>query len=309
MFDTCVIGGNGFIGRPLVRALADTGRKVLVIGRRQTSLTLPEGVSYCALDIENTAELMRKLQGIPELVDLAYGTVPKTSFDDPVADVVANLPASVALLAAASDLGLRAFILVSSGGTVYGEPETLPIAENHPLRPLSPYGITKHSLERYGALYHRSAQLPVIIARPANAYGEAQDGSRGQGFIGAAVKMMLEGKPVPVFGETGTVRDYIHVEDVAKGLLATLERGRVGESYNIGSGRGYNNAQILELLAALAERMGLARPVQLTMPARPFDVSANVLTPGKLLHETGWQPTIALEEGLERVLKHALAER
>lgn len=304
-YDTCVIGGSGFIGRSLVPLLAATGRRVLVLGRRASSPVMPAGASYRALDITATSEVLAALRGVRELVDLAYASVPKTSFDDPVADVIGNLPPSVALMVAAAELDLRSFVLVSSGGTVYGEPDSLPITEQHPQRPLSPYGITKHALECYGMLYHRSLGLPVVIARPANAYGEAQDGSSGQGFVGAAVRNLLAGNRVPVYGVPGTIRDYIHVDDVATGLLALLDKGRSGEAYNLGTGRGYNNLEILAMLGEIAGRMRLLSPEVEALPARPFDVKANVLSYEKLKREAGWEPKISIQSGLERVLRHA----
>ena len=305
MFDTCVIGGSGFIGRSFVQLLVASGRRVLVLGRRPLSTTMPAGAAYRALDITATREALVALRGVREVVDLAYSSVPKTSFDDPVADVIGNLPPSVALMVAAASLDLRRFVLVSSGGTVYGEPDVLPIIEQHPQRPLSPYGITKHALECYGMLYYRSLGLPVVIARPANAYGEAQDGSRGQGFIGAAVANLMAGRRVPVFGPPGTVRDYIHVDDTATGLLALLEKGRAGEAYNLGTGRGYNNLEVLAMLGEIARRLGLPSPEIESLPARPFDVTANVLSYAKAKDETNWEPGIQIEDGIERVLQYA----
>ena len=309
MFDTCVIGGGGFIGRSLVRQLASTGRRVLVIGRRSCVPDLPKDVMYRVQDIADTGALLNVLRGTSEIIDLAYGTAPKTSFDDPVADVLTNLPPSISLLTAASELHLRAFVIVSSGGTVYGDSDILPITENHSLRPLSPYGITKYALERYGALYHRSHGLPVIIARPANAYGEAQDGSQGQGFIGACVRKFLSGQRIPIFGLPGTTRDYIYVTDVAKGLIAVLDKGSAGEAYNISSGQGRNNAEIVEQLAVLAAERGMPQPEIESLPRRPFDVRANVLDSAKLQGISAWHPEVSLSDGMARVLEYVAAIR
>lgn len=309
MFDSCVIGGGGFIGRSLVEKLCETGRHVLVIGRRPSIQGLPKEAAYQVMDIGDTQAVKATLRGIPEIIDLAYGTAPKTSFDDPIDDVLTNLPPSISLFTAASELDPRAFVVVSSGGTVYGDPDFLPVTESHQLRPLSPYGITKYALERYGALYHRSKGLPVIIARPANAYGEAQNGSQGQGFIGAAVRKYLCGQRIPIFGLPGTVRDYIFVSDVASGLIAVLEKGRIGEAYNIGSGRGYNNVEIVEQLAALAAERGMAAPEIEELPSRSFDVKASVLDNSKLQSLTGWKPEISLTEGMDRVINFVLRQQ
>lgn len=305
-FDTCVIGGAGFLGRNLVQQLCVTGRRVLVIGRRPLIQQLPRDAEYRTLDIADAAAVKFTLRDIPEIFDLAYSTAPKTSFEDPIGDVLTNLPSSIALLEAVSELHPRAYVVVSSGGTVYGEPDSLPITENHQLRPLSPYGITKYALERYGALYHRSRDLPVLIARPANAYGETQDGSQGQGFIGAAVSKYLAGERIPIFGAPGTVRDYIFVSDVAKGLIAVLEKGRISEAYNIGSGLGHTNTEIVAQLAVLAAERSMATPEIEELPGRLFDVRASVLDSSKLHAVSGWRPEISLDEGMSRVLDYML---
>ncbi len=309
IFDTCIIGGVGFIGRSLVSQLATTGRRVLVIGRRRSAPSLPKNAVYRVLDIADTRAVLDTLRGIPEIISLAYGTAPKTSFDDPIADVLVNLPPSISLMTAASELDLRAFVMVSSGGAVYGDPDTLPITENHPLLPISPYGITKCALERYSALYHRSHGLPVIIARPANAYGEAQDGNQGQGFIGACVRKFLNRERIPIFGVPGTVRDYIYVSDVAKGLIAVLDKGSAGEAYNIGSGQGRSNVEIVEQLAVLAAERRMPLPEIVSLPDRPFDVRSNVLDSEKLLGISGWRPKVSLSDGMARVLEYAAATR
>ena len=160
---SCVIGGAGFLGVHLVSALCETGRDVLVIGRSPRDvITLPNGVVYLQGDIRNRAFISRALDGVDELLDLAYSSVPKTSFEDPAKDILDNLPSSVGLFEAACDLNLQKMVFVSSGGTVYGEARQLPVPEAHPTNPISSYGVTKLALEKYAQLYQRMRQLPVL---------------------------------------------------------------------------------------------------------------------------------------------------
>ena len=297
-----LVGGAGFIGEALARALLLTGeRSVCILGRQAApGRALPQGVRYVGATGQGSDSVLGQLlDEADEVVDLAYATVPKTSFDDPVHDVLANLPFSVALLKMASERPLLRFILVSSGGTVYGNPQYLPIDEHHPTVPLSPYGITKLALENYGLMYHRLAGLPLTVVRPSNPYGPGQAGFMGQGFIGTAIRAARESLPLQIFGERGTVRDYIYVDDLAEAIVAALTHGQPGAIYNAGSGIGHDNVQVLDRLQGLVQQAGLSLSVT-HAPARPFDVAANVLSVARLTYETGWRPRTDLMDGLNR---------
>ena len=297
---SCVIGGAGFLGFHLVSALLGTGRDVLVVGRSdRDTITLPPGVAYRQGDIRNRSFIASALAGVEELVDLAYSSVPKTSFENPIQDIVDNLPGSVALFDVASGLNLRKMVFVSSGGTVYGEALQLPIPETHPTNPISPYGITKLALEKYAQLYHRMRQLPVLCVRPSNPYGERQKPHVGQGFIATVVASMLSGQDIRIFGQQGTVRDYIYVEDVAQALICALDQGLPGESYNIGSSVGRSNLEVLNEISRVALVSGIQPKITHVEP-RSFDVAANVLDAEKLRALSGWQPKTDFVEGIAR---------
>lgn len=305
---TLIVGGGGFIGSHFARHLIARGaRNVIVAGRsRAPRFPLPDGATYVQGDAGDVSFIGSLIEQCDEVVDLAYGTVPKTSFDDPVHDVLANLPASVALLRESCRRKIRRFVLVSSGGTVYGNAAYLPIDESHPTNPVSPYGITKLALEKYALMFHRLEGLPAVIVRPGNPYGPNQLGNLGQGFVGAAMFATLRRQPVSVFGERGTIRDYVFVEDLAEGLLAALDHGQVGETYNIGTGIGLDNRAVLDVLDAVARPSGYLVEVEVR-PHRPFDVAANVLSPARLTYISGWRPQTDFEAGLSRTWSWALA--
>lgn len=305
---TCIVGGAGFIGAHLTRLLASRGRQVVVLGRSQAPVAaLPEGVRYLSGDYANRATLRQALQDVHEVVDLAYATAPQTSFADPIFDITANLPASVGLLQEALSARVRRVIVVSSGGTAYGVARSLPIGEDHPTKPISPYGITKLAIENYASMYFSLFDLPVIVVRPANAYGEGQRALSGQGFIAAAIHRVLEGRPVEIYGD-GTVRDYIHVTDVAVGIAAALEHGEPGAVYNIGTGRGHSNREVLDLLQPLAAKAGLSVDVA-ALPRRGFDVPMNYLDSTRLQAVSGWRPEISLPDGVARLWRTLNAKR
>ncbi|MDB5966730.1 MAG: nucleoside-diphosphate sugar epimerase [Polaromonas sp.] len=296
---TCVIGGGGFIGKHLVSLLLGSGRDVVVLGRRRNR---PEGLdgraNYVSCDYSEREQLDVALAGCCEIVDLAHATVPGTTFANPVVDLVKNLPASVGLLEAATGLrGLKRIVMVSSGGTVYGPVESLPVDEDFPTRPISPYGIAKLTVEKYALMYQVLKDVPAVIVRPANAYGLGQKPFTGQGFIATAMGCILKRNEVTVFGSEGTIRDYIHVMDIATAILCTIDKGVNGATYNIGSGVGLNNVQILEAIQPLAQ-LGGYEIRTVFLPARGADVPANVLNSERLRKSTGWSPKVGLTEGL-----------
>lgn len=296
LLTTCVIGGSGFIGRAVVAELLARGRKVVVVGRQtQPSISFPSAVRYVTTSSENA--LWQALKSSQEVIDLAYATVPQTSFQDPINDIVVNLPEAVRLFDMVASLPIRKFVWVSSGGTVYGRTNAPLIAETHPTQPLSPYGITKLAIEKYAHMYFESRNLPIVCVRPSNAFGEGQRAYSGQGFIATAIASILDGRELTLFGPNGTIRDYLHVTDMAAGIVAALLHGRPGEVYNIGSSQGLTNRQVLDQLAPLAAHIGLEVRVQV-LPVRSFDVPANVLQNSKISAETGWQQQLSFTQAL-----------
>lgn len=304
----CVIGGAGFIGTRLVRRLLRSGREVVVLSRRsEPPGEFPEAARFVSGGYGDRAALRKVLAEVDEVVDLAYATVPQTSFADPVFDILANLPPTVGLLEEAAAHNLRRVLIVSSGGTVYGPARALPIAEDHPTDPVSPYGITKLTIEKYALMFHRLRGVQAVIVRPANAYGAGQKPFTGQGFIATAMGHALRGDHVLVYGPAGTVRDYVHVDDVASGIQAVLDKGQPGEVYNLGSGVGRNNLQVLEAIAPLAAAGGHALNIR-HAPARGFDVEANVLDSSKAREVCAWSPDVDFSEGLAEMWQAIAAQ-
>jgi len=302
----CVIGGAGFIGAHVTRLLAGSGRDVTVLGRRtQPDARFPDGVRYVSGDYSDRSILRSFLSQADDVVDLAYSTVPRTSFEDPIFDIVSNLPAGVQLLQEAAAAQIRKLVLVSSGGTVYGIAKSLPIQEDHPTDPISPYGITKLTIEKYAGMFGVASGLPIVIVRPGNAYGEGQHAFSGQGFIATAIHSIFRREAVGIFGPGGTIRDYVHVTDVASGIVAALDSGEAGEIYNIGTGEARSNLDVLGEIEPLARAAGYELRTT-TLPSRKFDVPANVLDSRKLAAVSGWRPNIAFPQGIERAWRSVL---
>lgn len=296
---TLLIGGGGYIGTQLAAELVGAGRRVTVLGRKLVpDRTLAPGVAYCQGDFANAQLLATLLDDHQEVIHLAYASVPNTALNDPLADLLQNLTPAIGLFAAAAKRG-RKLLLVSSGGTVYGEALAIPITELHPTQPVSPYGVTKLTIESFARMSAVAHGLSLICVRPANAYGVGQRPFTGQGFISTAMASAMRGEPVKLFGREGTVRDYLYIDDLASGIASALEAGQPGETYNLGSGVGLSNRQVLDAMTPLLRGMGVDLVVE-QFAARPTDVRVNVLDSRKLSDCSGWQPRVDLADGLQR---------
>jgi UDP-glucose 4-epimerase len=302
---TCLIGGGGFIGSYLADELIESGRDVLVLGRK----ILPERhlnpkAKYLQCDFGYRDILAQQLKNVEEIVHLAHTTVPKTSFSDPLFDLQSNLPINLVLIEEALKLNhLKTLLFVSSGGTVYGPKYSMPISEDELSTPISPYGISKQTIERYLLMYHHVSDLPSIIVRPANAYGIGQKPFTGQGFIATAMGFAIKGNPITLYGQNGTVRDYVHVKDIAKGILAAMTHGEKGHKYNISTGLGRNNREVLKHIQMHASKDGINISINVE-PARRFDVEANVLSYEKLRTCSGWEPKVKFDDGIDEMWQH-----
>ena len=300
---SCIIGGTGFIGKYLVEELLASGRKVITVSRHNFEYDHIEHHCVETLFDKKIDDILNS--GIDEVVYLAYATKPKTSFDNPVRDIEENLAQAVHLFESVYKIkSIRRIIYVSSGGTVYGNSNANTIAEDHPKNPISPYGITKLTIEHFANMFYKIYNLPVIIVRPSNAYGIGQAAKEGQGFIAYAMQSILRNKPINIFGEQGTIRDYIYVSDIARAIRFCLDKSLPGNTYNIGSGIGHSNSEIIDLIEKVIDKQ---YKVKLEYShSRPFDVNKNILNTAAIKKDTDWNPLISIEEGLA-LTWHALA--
>lgn len=295
-----VIGGNGFIGTALVDQLIGRGIKVRVFDRYPSRYKEPvDGVEYMIGDFANHGEVSQAVQGIDWVFHLAYTTLPETSNEDPVYDVRSNVIDTIQLLQECCNAGVDKFVFVSSGGTIYGVPQSVPITEEHPTEPICSYGITKLTIEKYLHLFHHTKKLEYSVARIANPYGERQNPNSKQGAVGVFLGCIARKQPITVFGDGEIVRDFIYIYDAADALIAcadyvSAEKGpRV---FNIGSGVGYSLNQIVDTIRNVVD---VEVKVNHT-PARQVDVKSNVLDIELARKLLKWEPKVDLETGIRR---------
>jgi UDP-glucose 4-epimerase len=299
---TLLIGGSGYLGSNLVPELIAMGRHVTILGRSvYPKYNLPLEVKYVTGSYTQRDFLRRLLDQQEEVIHLAYSTIPNTSFEDPLADLLENLPSSIQLFTEVSLRGIK-LILVSSGGTVYGNAQTFPIKENHLTNPISPYGVTKLTIEKYANLYSVTHNLKYLCLRPSNVYGYNQPAFKGQGFIATAIASIITNKPIKIFGKNGSIRDYIHISDLVSGIVGALLKGHYSETYNIGSGVGASNLDIINKILEIIGKDAYKVSVE-NLPERLFDVKSNILDCSKLNNHTGWSPNINLDQGLRSTIQ------
>jgi UDP-glucose 4-epimerase len=253
------------------------------------------GVDYCVGGLGDAETLVDVLSGVEVVYHLASTTVPGTSNQDPEFDVTSNVIGSLKLIAAMSKAGIRRVVFFSSGGTVYGVPQSLPVVESHVLRPISSYGVTKVAIENYLLMYQQLGVLDPLILRPSNPYGPRQSTAGIQGAIGAFLGKARQGHAVTIWGTGDTIRDYIYVDDLIA-LAIKAGMSSVCGIYNAGSGSGLS---LNELCALVREITGVTLPAEY-LPARKFDVPKVVLDITAARTKFKWLPDVSLREGLAR---------
>ncbi len=298
-----VFGGLGFIGSHVCRALVDAGHHVRIFDRAGESHELIKDceprIEIREGDISRLEDVAGALAGVTVLINLIHTTVPGSSMKDPAYDVTSNVANAARWLELLGESSLRKVIYFSSGGTVYGLPERVPITEDHPTNPLNSYGITKLAIEKYTAMYARRFGIDYSILRPSNVYGPGQRLHYGQGVIGIMASRALRGEVLEVWGEGADKRDYLFVADLVSAIVKLLAYRGSFRVFNVSSGAGHS---VLDVIAALRTHIKPFPEVR-HLPARDFDVPVNILDSSRLQHETGWQPEIAFAEGIRRTVE------
>lgn len=294
-----VLGGNGFIGSHFVGHAARAGHRVTVVDLL-TQPRHPHGMAF-AFRAMGTAELAADealLRSADAIVHCAYSTIPATANANPGQDITDNLLPLVALLEAMEAAGVPRIVYISSGGAVYGRPQTVPITESHPLDPISAYGVTKVASEKYLGMYAANRGLLPTIIRPANPYGVNQGKVGLLGAVTTFLNLLASGEAVTIWGDGSVVRDFIHIDDVSRLLLEAVEQDRAGV-YNCGSGTGCSLATLIETIAKVTGRRLEIR----YEPARDFDPPEIVLDIAAAAHAFAWKPLVSLTDGVRDVAR------
>ncbi len=298
-----VTGGAGFIGSHVVDAMVAEGHQVAVLddlstGKREQ---VNAAAHFYQVDLRDEAGLATVFDAErPEAIahQAAKANV-RESMEKPVLYADVNVLGSLQLLEAARKHGVRKVIYASTGGAAYGEPQYLPVREDHPVNPLDPYGASKHHVEHYLYLYRQNYGLDYTILRYPNVYGPRQDPLGEAGVVAIFTGQMLTGRHPVINGTGEQERDFVFVGDIARANLLALERGS-GNIYNIGTGAG---TSVNQIFAALKQATGYEGP-ELHGPAKLGEVYKIYLDASRAQSDLGWQPTVSLQEGIRRTVEY-----
>jgi len=293
-----VTGGAGFIGSHVVDTYLEAGFSVAVVDNLVTGKVenLNPKARFYQVDIMDREALRRVFeQERPFCVNHHAAHINlRQSVEDPLADAQVNILGTLQVLELSRMYGVQRVIFASTGGALYGEVEELPVGEEYPPSPLSPYGVAKYAAEKYLSYYEAVWGLSCVALRYGNVYGPRQDPLGEAGVIAIFSRKILRNEPCVVFGDGKKTRDYVFVEDVARANLLALHAP--SGAYNIGTGK---ETSVLELLGLFRRIAG--KDIEVVFAEeRKGEISRIALAIERARRLLGWEPRVTLEEGLER---------
>jgi dTDP-glucose 4,6-dehydratase len=301
-----VTGGAGFIGSEFIRLVLglDKGHsivnydKLTYAGNLANLKSVADDPAYKFVkgDICDATAVENAMTGCDAVVHFAAESHVDRSIYEPSAAIQTNVTGTFILLQVARKVGIARFLHISTD-EVYGDIEPNAFAdENSPIVPSSPYSASKASSDLLVKSYVRTYGFPGIITRSSNNYGPFQFPEK---FLPLMITNLMEDKPLPIYGDGKQQRDWLHVRDNCCGLLAVLERGRIGEVYNIG---GLDIVENLTMAKTLLRLMGKAETLLTYVKDRPGHDRRYALTCDKMERELGWRAAISLEDGLRQTI-------
>lgn len=298
-----IYGANGFIGRHLARTLASQGVPFKAVSRRfdeDFSSEIGKAAELVVARLGDPIGIASSLQGVDTVVQLISTSSPGLQNNHSVADIQDNVIPHVEFLQSCVQAGVRRYIFVSSGGTVYGPGTGAPFQETDPTNPICSHGLTKLTVEKYIQMHGHVDGLEYVILRLANPFGPGQQFRKGQGLIPAILDRHHKRQPVLIFGDGLARRDYIYIDDVIDAIQTAVALPEKLQSIlNIGSGE---TRSAMEIIRAIEEMVG--RKFELEhVKARKTDVnisSLDITAAGQIL---GWQPRSTFHDGIRRTVE------
>lgn len=294
-----VTGGAGFLGSHLVDELVKRGYKTFVVDNLSSGSlnNLNSKSELIKLDINDSKIRQLTINIKPNYIfHFAAQTSVSESIENPKNDFKTNLISAVPLLEAAIEIKIIKFFF-SSSAAVYGEAKQIPISEDFPKKPTSPYGIAKLSTEFLINMYSKSHGLPYLIFRYSNIYGPRQDSSAEGGVVSIFASRILKGQPVTIFGDGKQTRDFIYVSDVINANLLLLGKNITG-TFNVAT---QTSTSINDLFEKISKSISLKAQKQYA-PPKYLEVKNSSLSFEKIKKETGWSPETSTDDGLKTTI-------
>lgn len=298
-----IYGSNGFIGRHLVRRLSFAGVPTRAVSRRQDPefmSGIAGSVEFLEADLGDPLAMAASLQDIDTVVQMVSTSSPGLKNDHAIADLKDNVLPQVKFLQTCVRAGVRRYIFLSSGGTVYGPDAAIPTPETAAVNPICSHGLTKLFVEKYIQMHGHVDGLEYLVLRLANPYGPGQEYRKGQGLIPAIIDRHRRGLPIRIFGGGQARRDYVYIDDVIDALeLAIQKQGRPQLVLNIGSGETRSVVEVIEAVEDITN-ISLEREY---VDARETDVDVSCLEIAQARADLDWIPTTPFRIGLEHALQ------
>lgn len=295
-----LIGGTGFIGINLAYSLAQRDNThVIVAGRSRLSsqMAFPPKVEFQSVVFGTEANYSGLFEPGDVVVHLVSMTTPGTS-NVAIPNELGDIEATAHLLDACVAAGVAKVVYLSSGGAVYGSMDR-PAKEQDSLDPISTYGLQKLAIEKLLAIYGHQHRLEYRIVRPSNPYGPWQDPRKGQGIVSVFAHEALMGRPLVLYGDGSTIRDFIYIDDLVEGVERILDYGGDYHVFNLGSGEGLSMALIAGEICRQIPGSSVVHAEE-----RAVDVSSNVLDMARFEEELGSLCHLDISQGIERVIAH-----
>lgn len=295
-----VLGGAGFIGSYIAEELLGAGFKVTIFDKVKNAKNIEHVINkvrFVAGDMLKSSDIAAVLPGHDSVIHLACSSLPESSMVDPFYEIKTDIIPSMQFIVLAQKYGIKKIVFSSSGGTVYGIAGQTPISETHPTNPLNMYGVSKLTIENILQVYNRNYKMNNISLRTSNAYGEKQRTAGDFGAVAVFLGEIVRGEKITIWGDGSTIRDFIHIKDVAKAFLKALllDENVMTSTFNIGSGIG---TSLNELIVMLEDITGLSANI-VYKQARPFDVPVNVLDVSLARDVLSFRASISLYDGLK----------
>lgn len=299
-----IIGGTGFIGQHLFRSLARDHQVFLFARHPRPSSSNHKGEepSFILGDVTQSYCINNACAGIDCIVYLASTVIPATSNLDPIFDIQTNLIGAVNTLNAAINNGVRRFVFLSSGGTIYGSGVVDRFKESDPEMPLCSYGIVKLATEKYIQMYNKLHGLSYSVLRLSNPYGPGYRLDKPQGAVGFFINSILGDKTIEVWGDGSVERDFIFIDDAVEAISSAVLSEENALLLNVGSGV---STSINELINIIGSETG-KKPKVRSMPGRPFDVKKSILDIAAAKTSLDWRPKTDLRTGIRMTLQRML---
>ena len=309
-----VTGGAGFIGSHVIDELRRRNHEPVVFddlssGKRGN---LPDGVPLHEGDIRDNQRLSAVFDETrPDAVcHLAAQVSVSRSVREPAFDAAVNVLGTLNVLSQSARLGVKRVVFSSSGGALYGDVET-PADEDHPCLPISPYGISKLTGERYLEFFADEHEMQTVAVRFSNVYGPRQDPLGEAGVVAIFATRLLNAELITVNGDGKYVRDYVEVGDVANAVVGALEADLTDPftPFNVGSAVGTDvnelAAAMIPLCEAIRKQRGQSEPIPQPQhgPSRAGDLRSSIISHDRITAKLGWKPLSTLEDGLRRTVE------